>query len=143
MGSQPLATNALGRQLVVEFYDCRREKLDDLEGIEAAMLDAALASGATVVEKVFHRFSPWGVSGVVVIAESHLAIHTWPEYGYAAVDLFTCGEEVDPMKGFEVLRAELGAGSMSVVELKRGILPGLTGHAPHKPPAMARESEVV
>jgi S-adenosylmethionine/arginine decarboxylase-like enzyme len=68
---------------------------------------------------------------VVVIAESHLAIHTWPEYGYAAVDLFTCGDTVDPMKAFELLEERLGSQNMSVVEMKRGILPQANGV--HKP----------
>lgn len=123
---------ALGHQLMVEFYDCDKDILDNLAGIEEAMIDAALVSGATIVEKVFHRFSPWGVSGVIVIAESHLAIHTWPEYGYAAVDLFTCGDTVDPLKGFELLEERLGSQNMSVVEMKRGILPQANGV--HKPP---------
>ncbi|MFH0882603.1 MAG: adenosylmethionine decarboxylase [bacterium] len=122
---------ALGHQMMVEFYDCDKDILDNLAGIESAMIDAALVSGATIVEKVFHRFSPWGVSGVIVIAESHLAIHTWPEYGYAAVDLFTCGDTVDPMKGFELLEERLGSQNMSVVEMKRGILPQANGV--HKP----------
>jgi len=126
-----LKPRALGHQLMVEFYDCDKDILDNLEAIEGAMLDAALVSGATVVEKVFHRFSPWGVSGVVVIAESHLAIHTWPEYGYAAVDLFTCGDTVDPLKGFDLLEERLGSQNMSVVEMKRGILSQANGV--HKP----------
>ncbi len=117
--------------MMVEFYECEKDILDNLEGIEEAMIEAALASGATIVEKVFHRFSPWGVSGVIVIAESHLSIHTWPEYGYAAVDLFTCGDTVDPMKGFELLEERLGSQNMSVVEMKRGILPQANGV--HKP----------
>ncbi|MBU1650990.1 adenosylmethionine decarboxylase, partial [bacterium] len=88
--------NSLGRQILVEFYHCDAEKLNDERHIAKAMHDAAELSGATIVEEVFHMFSPHGVSGVVVIAESHLAIHTWPEYGYAAVDLFTCGDEIEP-----------------------------------------------
>ena len=132
-----MTTQALGHQLMVEFYDCDKQMLDDLAGIEKAMQDAAIVSGATIVEKVFHRFSPFGVSGVVVIAESHLAIHTWPEYGYAAVDLFTCGTEVDPMKGFELLEERLGSQNMSVVEMKRGLLPQAKGV--HKPLAVKAE----
>ncbi len=126
-----MRTTALGHQMMVEFYDCDKSVLDDVESIGQAMVDAAVESGATIVEKVFHRFSPYGVSGVVVIAESHLAIHTWPEYGYAAVDLFTCGTEVDPMKGFELLSERLGSENMSVVEMKRGLLPQANGV--HKP----------
>ncbi|MBD3166779.1 S-adenosylmethionine decarboxylase proenzyme [bacterium] len=118
--------------MVVEFYDCDKDRMDDLRGVEQDMMDAAIASGATIVEKVFHRFSPWGVSGVVVIAESHLAIHTWPEYGYAAVDLFTCGDEVDPMKGFELLKERFGSKNMSVMEMKRGLFADPAGRG-YKP----------
>ncbi len=73
------------------------------------MRQAAEEAGATIVDSSFHRFLPHGISGVVVIAESHLAIHTWPEYGYAAIDLFTCGDEVNPWKAFEFLRIKFDA----------------------------------
>ena len=64
------------------------------------MVEAAEAARATIVKSVFHTFNPWGVSGVIVIEESHLTIHTWPEYKYAAVDLFTCGDMLDPLAAF-------------------------------------------
>ena len=87
---------ALGRHILAEFFDCDNDILDDTEKIELIMKRAAIECGATIISSTFHEFNPHGVSGVVVIAESHLAIHTWPEYGYAAVDVFTCGETVDP-----------------------------------------------
>jgi len=113
---------SLGRHVLVEFYDCDRDKLNNLEFIQETMVKAAESAKATVVDSVFHEFSPHGVSGVVVIAESHLAIHTWPEYGYAAVDLFTCGDEVDPWDSFFYLNNEFGAESNTTMELKRGLL---------------------
>ena len=113
---------ALGRQIAVEYYNCNAGFLNDLAYIKHAMHEAAVACGATIVDEVFHLFNPHGVSGVVVIAESHLAIHTWPEYGYAAVDLFTCGEEISPEIAFEHLRDSLQATSVSITEMKRGIL---------------------
>ncbi len=113
---------SLGRHILVEFYGCNREKLNDLKLIQEAMVGAAEYAKATVVDEVFHKFNPHGVSGVVVIAESHLAIHTWPEYGYAAVDLFTCGESVDPWDSFFFLNKELEAESNTTMELKRGLL---------------------
>ena len=125
--------NALGRQILVEFYHCNPQVLNDRDGIALAMGEAARLSGATVVEEVFHLFNPHGISGVVVIAESHLSIHTWPEYGYAAVDLFTCGEEIQPEKAFEHLRKTLAAESVSVMEMKRGILEPGKRALPHKP----------
>ncbi|WP_373533330.1 adenosylmethionine decarboxylase [Vampirovibrio sp.] len=114
--------NVLGRHLLVEFYDCDTQTLDDVAGIETHMNDAARACGATIVQSTFHRFEPWGVSGVVVISESHLAIHTWPEYGYASVDLYTCGDEIDPMGAYEHLRRVLGAQESEIQMLKRGNL---------------------
>lgn len=114
--------NALGRHLLVELQDCDREALNDLDFIREAMLEAAIDCGATVMGESFHRFSPQGVSGVVIIAESHLSIHTWPEYGYAAVDVFTCGTSVEPRRAAEVLAEKLGAKSRSLMELPRGLL---------------------
>ncbi|MBU8933897.1 MAG: adenosylmethionine decarboxylase [candidate division Zixibacteria bacterium] len=111
----------LGRHLVVELSQCDCEQLDDLDFLERCLNEAVRCSGATKVKSVFHRYNPQGVSGVVVIAESHCSIHTWPEYGYAAVDFFTCGETVDPYKAFESLRSALKAGDVQVRELKRGI----------------------
>ena len=88
----------LGRHVLAEVYGCGFDILNDLDGIREILVSAALSAGAEVLETTFHRFSPQGISGVVVISESHLAIHTWPEYGYAAVDVFTCGEEVTPVQ---------------------------------------------
>ncbi len=84
----------LGSQVVLDLYDCESERLDDIDWVKATLMDAARAAGATIVESVFHKFAPWGISGVVVIAESHLAIHIWPENRYAAIDVFTCGDSV-------------------------------------------------
>lgn len=125
---------ALGRQIVVEYYGCNPDNLNDVAYIKRAMRDAALASGATIVQEAFHLFNPHGVSGVVVIAESHLTIHTWPEYGYAAVDLFTCGDDVDPEHAFDHLKAALGAETFSAIEMKRGVLNIVNGaQLRHKP----------
>ncbi|SHH89263.1 adenosylmethionine decarboxylase proenzyme [Caloranaerobacter azorensis DSM 13643] len=86
------------------------------------MNEAAIEAKATIVKSVFHLFNPWGVSGVVVIQESHLTIHTWPEYGYAAVDLFTCGDEVDPWIAFDYLKEKLKAEKTETQEVPRGIV---------------------
>jgi S-adenosylmethionine decarboxylase proenzyme len=125
---------ALGRQIVVEYYGCNPATLNNVATIKQAMRDAAELSGATIVQEAFHLFNPHGVSGVVVIAESHLTIHTWPEYGYAAVDLFTCGDDVNPDVAFEYLKSHLEASSSNAIEMKRGIL-NPTDNAPvrHKP----------
>ncbi|HEX7699857.1 MAG TPA: adenosylmethionine decarboxylase [Kofleriaceae bacterium] len=121
---------ALGRHLLCEYHGCDRALLNDAEAIRTALVAAVTKSGATPLHEVVHAFSPHGVTGVIVIAESHFAIHTWPEYGFAAVDLFTCGDQVDPYLAFEHLRGALRAETHSVVEIRRGLLPG---PAPHKP----------
>jgi S-adenosylmethionine decarboxylase len=96
--------------------------LDDLNFLKECLNEAAIQCGATVVGESFYHFSPYGVSGVVNIAESHIAIHTWPEYRYAAVDVFTCGNNVDPEKAVWLLTERLGAKSHSLIELRRGII---------------------
>lgn len=114
--------HVLGQHLLVEYYNCNSQILDDVEGIEKHMNAAAKACGATIVQSSFHRFQPWGVSGVVVIAESHLAIHTWPEYGYASVDLYTCGEDIQPEVAYHFLKEALQAEISEKQFLKRGNL---------------------
>jgi S-adenosylmethionine decarboxylase proenzyme len=112
---------ALGRQILVEYYDCNQEKLNDVDFIESAFIEATKASKATIITHNFHKFSPYGVSGVIVIAESHVAIHTWPEYNYAAVDIFTCGDSIDPWIIQEYLKDSLESNNTSSMEMKRGM----------------------
>ncbi len=114
--------NALGRHLLMELKDCNKEILNDVGSLKSIMLTAANEAGATVLGESFHQFNPHGVSGVVIIAESHLFIHTWPECGYAAVDIFTCGDSVQPEKAVQKLIRGLGAKSHSILEIQRGIL---------------------
>ena len=111
--------NALGRHILAEFYECDTDILNDAQRIENYMKRAALECGATIVSSTFQTFNPHGVSGVIVIAESHLAIHTWPEYGYAAVDVFTCGETVDPAVANEALKEDEKKKEISEDERKR------------------------
>ena len=135
MEDKTMKSRPLGHQLMVEYFGCSSELLNDPDRLRKVMLEAAVATGATVVGEVFHMFNPHGVSGVVVIAESHLAIHTWPEYGYAAVDLFTCGDEIDPYRGLELLREALGAARFEVREFFRGRLEADGRMITHKPMA--------
>lgn len=86
------------------------------------MVSAALKAGAEVREVAFHKFSPQGVSGVVVISESHLAVHTWPEHGYAAVDVFTCGDSVNPWDACNYIVEQFRAQNFSASETLRGVL---------------------
>jgi len=114
--------NALGKHLLLELKDCNKEVLNDLGFLKSTLLAAANECGATVLGESFHQFNPHGVSGVVVIAESHLFIHTWPEYGYAAADIFTCGDSVEPEKAAGIIIEKLGASNHSIIEMQRGIL---------------------
>jgi S-adenosylmethionine decarboxylase proenzyme len=109
-----------GRHLVVEYRGCDLAVLDNDDVLRDAMVAAAEAADTTVVKTVVHRFAPQGVSVVVVIEESHLSLHTWPEAGYAAVDFYTCGE-CDPMRAHEVLRDALRASQAEIVLLHRGL----------------------
>ena len=113
--------NALGRHLLLELKECDREVLDNMEYLRKCLCETAEKIGATVLNNVFHQFSPQGVSGVVVIAESHLCIHTWPEYRFAAIDIFTCGDTIDPKSAIDILVERLGAGQHSAMEIERGI----------------------
>ena len=112
--------DARGRHVLVDFYGCSPALLDDADHLEQALTEAALAAGATVLNATFHRFSPCGVTGVLAIQESHLAIHTWPEHAFAAVDLFTCGQTIDPWQACVRLKQALGASHGRALELERG-----------------------
>jgi S-adenosylmethionine decarboxylase len=114
--------NALGRHLLLELKDCDRELLDDLSFIRTAILGAAVEAGATIVAENFHKFQPLGVTGLVAIAESHICIHTWPEHGYAAADVFTCGEGFDPRRAADILIDKLHCLDPSIKEIRRGLL---------------------
>jgi S-adenosylmethionine decarboxylase len=114
--------NALGKHLLLELKDCNRETLNDMSLLRKMLNTAAAEAGATILGDSFHQFEPQGVSGVVVIAESHLFIHTWPECGYAAVDIFTCGDSVQPGKAARMVIDMLEAKNHSILEIQRGIL---------------------
>ncbi len=118
--------DALGQHILVEFLGCDPDVLNEVTTMEKGMLEAADRSNATIINSSFHYFSPYGVSGVVVVQESHLAVHTWPEYQYAAVDLFTCGDTVDPWKAFDHLKNVFKAKNYSALEMWRGSLNLLT-----------------
>jgi S-adenosylmethionine decarboxylase len=122
----------LGTHLLVELHGCHPETLKKVEVVREILTSAAKACKATIVDVAFHEFTPHGVSGVVVIAESHISIHTWPEYRYAALDIFTCGEAIVPEVAAQFIAARFRCKNASSVEMRRGIIPGMAPKVAHK-----------
>ncbi|MEW6003098.1 MAG: adenosylmethionine decarboxylase [Nitrospirota bacterium] len=123
---------ALGTHLLIELKECNSEILKSLDQVRDALVSAAKEAKATIIDISFREFSPFGISGVVVIAESHLTIHTWPEYNYAAVDIFTCGDVIKPEIAASYLIRKLESKNPSIVEMKRGLLSVKNERLPHK-----------
>lgn len=135
---------ALGRHLLAELYDCDKKIINDVKAVENILTQATIKIGATIVDVSFHTFNPHGVSGVIVIAESHVAIHTWPEYSFASIDIYTCGETVDPWIACDYIGKKLKAKHVSILEMKRGVLNIPGQKIQHKPgPSIAIEKEMV
>lgn len=109
----------LGKHLIVELHGVSPELLNDLECLRKILLDAAIKAGATIIGDVFHKFSPHGVTGVIAVKESHISIHTWPEFGYAALDIFTC-RNIDPVKALEIIIEEMKPKYHIVMNVSRG-----------------------
>ncbi len=110
----------LANHQIVEFNSCEESKIDDSDFVREIFLEAAKLGNATVVNECFHEFSPYGITGVLVIAESHISIHTWPEHKYAAVDIFSCGNKVDLTKIINYLKDKLKCENFSSISMNRG-----------------------
>lgn len=123
---------ALGNHLLIELRDCNPETLKSLEKVKSALVGAAKEASATIIDLSFHEFNPFGISGMVVIAESHLSIHTWPEYSYAAADIFTCGDVIKPDVAASYLIMQFESKNPSIIEVKRGLLNSGNKKLPHK-----------
>jgi S-adenosylmethionine decarboxylase len=113
--------DTMGRHVIAELWGCPADKLNDLHGIERIMVNAALEAGAEVREVAFHKFAPQGVSGVVIISESHLTIHSFPEHGYASIDVYTCGDRIDPNVACDYITKALGATRLESIQVPRGM----------------------
>lgn len=123
---------ALGTHLLIELKDCNPETLKDLESVKNILIEAAKRANATIINANFHEFNPFGISGVIVIAESHLTIHTWPEYSFAAVDVFSCGDIIKPEIAVQYIIETFESKLPSIVEMKRGIISHKNKKLPHK-----------
>ncbi len=115
--------DTMGRHVIAELWHCNIEKLNNLKLIESIMVDAALKAGAEIREVAFHKFAPMGVSGVVIISESHLTIHSFPEHGYASIDVYTCGDIIDPNVAAQYIAKQLEATEYEAIEVARGMAP--------------------
>lgn len=113
----------MGRHVIAEMWDCNIDILNDMGKIEQIFVDAALKSGAEIREVAFHKFAPQGVSGVVIISESHLTIHSFPEHGYASIDVYTCGDVIDPNVACDYIAESLESQRLERVEVPRGLGP--------------------
>jgi len=106
--------------VIAEFWGASAGKLDNLVLIKKCLEKAAELAGATIVNSNFHQFSPQGVTGILLVEESHFSIHTWPEHNYAAVDLFTCSEEMNYQLALDEIYSQLGCTSNDVKIIDRG-----------------------
>lgn len=113
-----------GTHLLCEFWGCPAKTLDSKNFIMRALRDATKESQASLVGVWAYKFAPQGVTGVALLKESHITVHTWPEWGYAAVDLFMCGAKADSRKGAQFLSQCFGAKESVVTEIKRGLKNG-------------------
>jgi S-adenosylmethionine decarboxylase proenzyme len=111
---------AVGRHLIVEMWNCKPSYLANVNRIRRAMIHAAALVGNTVIDSMFHEFQPWGITGILLLAESHMSVHTWPERSYAAFDMFSCGS-ADPAPAFDYIAANLGCVDWSMIKLERGL----------------------
>ncbi|RLF75851.1 S-adenosylmethionine decarboxylase [Palaeococcus sp. (in: euryarchaeotes)] len=114
-------TDTIGYHYIVEAAGCNEEILSDANRIREIFLKAAEVSDMEVKASYFFKFSPTGVSGMVIVAESHISVHTWPEEKYAALDVYTCGEKADPEKAVDYILEQFKAEYAHVSEVKRGI----------------------
>ena len=112
-----------GSHIILDLHDCDADKLDDADYIKDMLEKAAIEAKAHIIQTILHRYQPQGVTGVCLVSESHLSIHTWPEYRFAAVDIFMCGKEGFPEKAREYIRNALEGEEGYVMAIPRGEKP--------------------
>lgn len=114
-------TKIYGQHILAEYFECDASLLQDISYIKDVLIEGALASHANIVNHFFHPFHPQGVSGVLVLKESHFSIHTWPEWGYASVDIYTCGN-CDPLPACLVVHDKIKSSEYELLKINRGNL---------------------
>lgn len=108
----------IGTHFVADFWNARM--IEDEKELQNLLVEAVKAAKGTPLKSAIHKFSPQGITGVIVLSESHLSIHTWPEKNYIAVDVFTCGNTADPEKAIEYLKEKLSPEKVKMRKIKRG-----------------------
>jgi|TARA_R100000482_G_scaffold122538_2_gene70452 S-adenosylmethionine decarboxylase proenzyme len=111
---------SLANHQIIDFYGCDKDILSNSDIVKSYFVKAAEMSHATIVSEKFHEFSPFGLTGVLVITESHISIHTWPEYGYVAIDVFSCCDKLDHKRLVDVLQTHFKAKKVNSKSIKRG-----------------------
>ena len=111
----------VGKQSTIDIYDCKAD-IDNLDLIKSILVESAKEANLHVVDVIFHKFEPIGISGVVILAESHITIHTWPEYKFVACDAFTCGTNMNPRSVLEIISEKLGSNKYNIKDFSRGDL---------------------
>ena len=120
-----ISSENIGRHCILELYQCDKAKLNDEAFIRTTITSSAKISGANLINLVTHSFKPQGVTGLALLAESHISIHTWPEIGYAAIDVFTCGDHTMPEKACKLLFKDFLAKNFSFKNIDREIPVGI------------------
>jgi S-adenosylmethionine decarboxylase len=110
----------VGVHCILELYNCPTELLNDIAFIKEALQQAAKTARSTLLDQIAYQFSPYGVTALALLAESHISIHTWPENGFLAADVFTCGEHAKPVEACEFLVQAFQAGNHVLMKLPRG-----------------------
>ena len=121
MAPKEASFQEFGKHYLVELIGCDASKISTVAAVEQAMLRAAKESNTTVLSHAFHQFTPHGATGYLFIAESHFAVHTWPESNYVALDIFTCGQQMDAPRAIEVMKAEFAAAEARTQIISRGV----------------------
>lgn len=108
------------KELLVDLYGCQGD-LDDAEFLVSVLQAAAQQMRGTIIKTVSHKFSPTGITVILILAETHISIHTWPEHNYAALDIFICSQDADPKAGWQAVRGALKPSSFKAHRLVRSI----------------------
>ncbi|MEM7557214.1 MAG: adenosylmethionine decarboxylase [Cyanobacteria bacterium P01_A01_bin.84] len=117
-GEKPLVP--VGSHCILELYDCPNNLLNDFKFIKKSLEAAVAEANSTLLKEVTHQFEPYGVTALALLAESHISVHTWPEIGYVAIDMFTCGETAEPEKACIYLKDAFQAQNHVLLKLPRG-----------------------